>query len=116
MIARAHRFHGYGSLRFVYSRGQVVRGSLCMVKFTPNPKRKTWRAAVVVSRKVHKSAMVRNRIRRRLYEIIRTTIPADFPSTDIVFVVHSAEIAAMPAEELHTTVVAQLHKVIYSST
>ena len=116
MIARAHRFHGYGSLRFVYSRGHVVRGSLCMVKFAPNPKRKTWRAAVVVSRKVHKSAVVRNRIRRRIYEIIRITVPADLPPLDIVFVVHSAEIAAMPAAELHTTVVAQLNKVIYSNT
>lgn len=116
MIARAHRFHGYGSLRYVYSRGQVVRGSLCMVKYAPNPKRKTWRATVVVSRKVHKSAVVRNRIRRRIYEIIRLHIPATMQPTDIVCVVHSAEIAEMPAAELEKTLVAQLQKVIYSNT
>jgi ribonuclease P protein component len=115
MIAQSHRFHGYGSLRFVYSRGQIVRGSLCMFKYAPNPKRKTWRAAVVVSKKVHKSAVVRNRIRRRIYEIIRLHIPADFTPTDIVCIVHSEQTATMPATELQATVVAQLQKVIYSS-
>jgi ribonuclease P protein component len=115
MIARAHRFHGYGSLRFVYSRGQVVRGSLCMFKYASNPKRKTWRVAVVVSRKVHKSAVVRNRIRRRVYDIVRHAVSADLPATDIVCVVHSADIATMPADELQKTLVAQLEKVIYSN-
>lgn len=41
------------------------------VRFRPNPKRDGYRAAVVVSKKVSKSAVARNRIRRRLYEAIR---------------------------------------------
>jgi len=71
MISRAHRFHGYNSLNFVYRNGQTVRGPLFALKYALNQRRKTYRAAVVVSRKVHKSAVARNRMRRRLYACLR---------------------------------------------
>lgn len=48
-----------------------MRGPLFSIKSVLNNRRSTYRAAVVVSRKVHKSAVTRNRIRRRLYEILR---------------------------------------------
>jgi ribonuclease P protein component len=110
MIARAHRFHGYGSLRHVYARGQVVRGPLFALKYLRNDRRKTYRAAVVVSKKVHKSAVVRNRIRRRLYEALRLQLPKDIPPYDIVLIVYSESAATIPADELHAQVTAQLTK------
>lgn len=72
MISKAHRFRGPVSLRFVYRQGHTVRGPLFSTKTTLNNRRSSYRAAVVVSRKVHKSAVARNRIRRRLYETIRS--------------------------------------------
>lgn len=110
MIARANRFHGYNSLRQVYTRGSVVRGQFTALKFLDNPKRTQYRAAVVVSRKVHKSAVVRNRIRRRIYELIRTNVSADGPTYDLVFVVYSDQAAAIPAIELEKQIVSQLIK------
>lgn len=104
MIARAHRFHGLNSLRTVYNRGQTVRGSLTATKFMINPRRRSYRAAVVVSRKVHKSAVVRNRIRRRIYEIIRALEPDISEPYDIVITVFSEQIATMPDEELRGTI------------
>lgn len=71
MISRLHRFHGYNSLRQVYRHGSTVRGPFFSIKAFENTRRKTYRLAVVVSRKVNKSAVVRNRIRRRLYEAVR---------------------------------------------
>jgi ribonuclease P protein component len=68
MLSRAHRFHGYGSLKNVYRSGNTARGPLFAVKAVPNPRRKDYRVAVVVSRKINKSAVARNRMRRRLYE------------------------------------------------
>jgi ribonuclease P protein component len=68
MISRTNRFHGYNSLRNVYRHGNTARGPLFAVKSLQNPRRKSYRLAVVVSRKVNKSAVARNRIRRRLYE------------------------------------------------
>lgn len=110
MIARTHRFHGHGSLRFVYKHGQIIRGPLLVLKYARNDRRKTWRAAVVVSRKVHKSAVVRNRIRRRIYELLRLQL-ADFPEPiDIVYIVHGDAVATQCAADLEQMITGQLQK------
>lgn len=109
MLDRTHRFHGLGSLRFVYRHGETARGPLGAMKFARNQRRSAWRTAVVVSRKVHKSAVVRNRIRRRIYEVIRAVGPQITVPFDMVFIAYNDQIARMPADELHVFIVAQLH-------
>ena len=108
MLGRKNRFHGHGSLRFVYRNGKTVRGPLCALKFTPNDKRKEYRLAIVVSKKVHKSAVVRNRIRRRLYEAYRLESPGFKGPFDLVLTVFNEQIATIPAEEVRILVRAQL--------
>ena len=56
--------------------------------------------AVVVSKKVAKSAVVRNRIRRRLYEAVRVQRSLENHPFDVVFVVFDVKIAEIPAQEL----------------
>jgi ribonuclease P protein component len=107
MLNRAHRFHGYNSLRFVRRQGKVVRGPVCALKFVANSRIKQYRVAVVVSKKVHKSAVVRNRIRRRIYEIIRQNVAPDQP-VDLVFIIYSEEAATMPADRLKKQILSQL--------
>lgn len=110
MIDRTHRFQGHGSLRFVYQKGKVIRGPFCSLKFIENKRRDEYRLAVVVSRKVHKSAVVRNRIRRRIYEIVRRDADAICGPFDLVFTVYNDQLATMPADELQTAVIGQLKK------
>ncbi|MBP6962640.1 ribonuclease P protein component [Candidatus Saccharibacteria bacterium] len=69
MIGRANRFHGHRSVSNV--RGEVAHGRLMSIRFTKN-KKGDYRAAVVVSKKIAPSAVVRNRIRRRIFELVRT--------------------------------------------
>lgn len=94
----------------MYKHGQIVRGPLSVLKYVRNERGKTWRAAVVVSRKVHKSAVVRNRIRRRIYELIRLNLAAFEVPVDLVFIAHSETLATMPAPELARVVGVQLQK------
>lgn len=110
MIGRAHRFHGYGSLRYVYKNGKTVRGPLTTLKFTVNDRRDSYRLAVVVSKKVHKSAVVRNRIRRRVYEAFRR-LAAEDQGYDLVLTVFSERVATMAAGELDTVVREQLSQI-----
>lgn len=110
MIIRTHRFHGYNSLRHVYSRGTTVRGSFLALKYIVNQRRSSYRAAVVVSRKVHKSAIVRNRIRRRIYEVIRNNQAGISQPYDIVITVFNEQLATMPASELQAAVIELLYK------
>ncbi len=102
MLGSLHRFHGPTSLGFVYKRGQVVRGAQLSLKYVLNQRRNTYRIAVVVSRKVDKSAVVRNRIRRRIYEIVRGVSGDIHGPYDIVFTVFSNQLAtSKPADLQH---------------
>jgi len=115
MIAKPHRFHGYGSLRGVYGHGQTVRGPLLSLKFTFRGSRHAYRAAVVVSRKVNKSAVVRNRIRRRVYEVVRgqeKRLPAGL---DLIFTVFSDELVSLDQSKLERTVTGLLQKAIQAT-
>lgn len=100
MLSFTHRFHGHGSLRYVYKNGQAVRSRVLTVKYVKNPHRKHSRFAVVVSKKVHKGAVGRNRIRRRIYEVIREELGEFHGINDVVVLVFSNEVITMPAPEL----------------
>ena len=106
MISSKNRFHGYNSLRNVYRHGQISRGALFAVKVLPNPRRQNYRLAVVVSRKVDKSAVARNRIRRRLYEISRELGEQINQPHDIVITVFHNTVL----ETSHPELAAQLKK------
>lgn len=108
MIPYAHRFHGHSSLRYVYTHGKAERSHILTIKWVTNPHRKKTRVAVVVSKKIIKSAVGRNRIRRRLYEYIRHQLPAFTKTYDIVLIATSAELATMPYNELVDQVYSQL--------
>ena len=110
MLARQHRFHGLNSLSYAYRNGQTVRGSQLTLKYVLNTRKQTYRVAVVVSRKVDKSAVVRNRIRRRVYEAVRlhaTDIKAPY---DLVFTVFSVQLAELDTPQLEQLVVEQLER------
>lgn len=105
MLSAAHRFHGHGSLRYVYKNGRAIRSHTITIKYTKNSHRRTSRFAVVVSKKVHKSAVGRNRIRRRLYEVIRHELPRFKSPHDVAVMVFSGEVLTMPSEELREAIV-----------
>ena len=100
MIIRKNRFHGLNSLRHVYRNGKVVRNPNLSVRVSVNDRRQTYRCAVVVAKKVSKSAVVRNRIRRRLYELVRQESGDISKPYDIVITVFTPQLAQMPATEL----------------
>ncbi len=110
MISQSHRFHGHGSLRYVYQQGKIVRGPLISIKYIENSRRTKYRLAVVVSKKVSKSAVIRNRIRRRLYEAVRTTQDPITNPFDMVMTVFHDKLAEIPSDELHRMVRAQLRQ------
>jgi ribonuclease P protein component len=109
MFARQFRFHGHNSLRFVYQTGKSAYTQHLKVLWVPEGHT---RIAVVVSKKVHKSAVVRNRIRRRLYELVRTYAKAEgvlFGS--VIIVVQNDTVASMSADVLREEVAGLLQKI-----
>lgn len=101
MISRSRRFRGQKDIEFVYRKGRAARLGFMGAKAVP-AKKDDYRLAVVVSRKVNKSAVVRNRIRRRLYEQFRL-ISKDRGQAimfDIVLSVYDDKLAKLPPNEL----------------
>jgi ribonuclease P protein component len=110
MITRSHRFHGYGSLKYVYRNGDTARGTLFSIKSVANPRRNSYRLAVVVSRKVNKSAVIRNRIRRRIYETFKEFEPQIQGSPDIVLTIFNDTVAEEPIKNLSKQLKKQLQE------
>ena len=100
MLAKLFRFHGYGSLKFVYSKGKTTRARYLSLKYIANSRRQESRVAIVVSKKITKKAPERNRMRRRLYEIVRKDWGNIKPGYDLVITVFDERVGTIPAPEL----------------
>lgn len=98
MLAKENRFRGRTSLGLVFRRGRTSRSAGLLIRFYPTSKT-GFRAAVVVSRKVHKNAVVRNRIRRRIYEFI-SRHKSSIKNGDIVVTVLDTKLKSCSFEEL----------------
>lgn len=110
MISRINRFHGRASIQRLYKNGKMVRSGSLSMRFAPNSHRDQYRLAVVVSRKVSKSAVVRNRIRRRVYENVRILSNSFTAPYDLMIIAYDESLADMPAESLRLDVVKLLSK------
>ncbi|MDO4611323.1 MAG: ribonuclease P protein component [Candidatus Saccharibacteria bacterium] len=101
MLSKKYRFHSRGGVRYVYKNGKTVRRSKASLVFCDNERGFT-RVSVVVSKKVNKSAVGRNRIRRRVYEVIRKNFELVPKGRDYIFVIFSKEFLKMKNAELET--------------
>ena len=99
MLNKKFRFHSRGGVRFVYQKGKTIRKPGMSLVFLKNEKKFT-RVAVVVSKKVFKSAVKRNRIRRRVYEALRVNFDLIPKEYDYIFVIFSKDVLTMPFFEL----------------
>ena len=108
MLSQKFRFHGHGSLRYLHRNGLTVRDRALLLKYTENKRRTHSRVAVVVGKKVAKSAAKRNRIRRRLFEVIRLHWNHISPHHDLMFTIFSAEFLTMPPQEVERHIVTLL--------
>ena len=102
MIPFDNRFHGHSSLSFVYKNGKAVRSSWFIIKSIKNPRRDKTRVAVIISKKVLKGAVKRNRVRRQIYEYVNKLIPKIDTPQDIAIIVLSGELFTAPQKEIFT--------------
>ena len=100
MLSHRNRFHGHGSLRFVYTHGSKKRTRDIGLHTIEKSKRVHSRFAIIVSKKIHKSAVKRNRVRRRLYEIVRHILPEIKQTQDFVITVFTPEVITMEKENI----------------
>jgi ribonuclease P protein component len=93
---------------FSRSKKIVIDGFLFLI----SPARGAGKFAVVVGKKVSKKAVVRNRLRRQVYEILRTELLGKNLDKNIIFLYRGAEILDASAREKLTTACQKLLKKI----
>lgn len=103
MLASKYRFHSRGGVKYTYQKGKTIRTPKFSLVFAPNQHGKQ-RFAVVISKKVIKSAVGRNRVRRRVYEAIRLNLTEIPESYDYIFIVFSKDLKTMEFTELEKLV------------
>lgn len=105
MISKTHRFKGRGGITHVYRRGRTVRAPYCSMRLVDNRSTEGYHLSIVVSKKVDKRAVVRNRIRRRLYEEFRRQLKGrEMTNKDMVVSVFAVQLATVPASEINSIV------------
>ena len=103
MLNKKYRFHSRGGVNYTYKHGKTIRTPNISLVYNKNEKGFE-RFAVVVSKKVLKSAVGRNKIRRRVYEAIRLELPKYRLPMDFIFVIYNKSIKDQPFSELQKTV------------
>lgn len=100
MLARAYRLRQSRDIARVYKKGSYGSGNGVLSAKALASGHRDSRAVVVVSKKIDKRAVVRNRLRRRLVGDLEShweTLKAGY---DIVVSVHS-DVSGLPAPQLH---------------
>lgn len=108
MLTRPHRLTAKSDFAKLFAKGRPFHARGLTVKAAPNGRTAT-RVGFVVSTKVSKRSVVRNRIRRRLREIVRLRLEALPPGLDVAFIV-KAELVPLEHAELVKTVEFLLEK------
>lgn len=103
MLSKKYRFHSRGGVQYTYKHGKTIRTPKISLVHNKND-RGFQRFAVTVSKKVSKTAVGRNRIRRRVYEAIRLELPEFTAKRDNIFVVYSKDIGRMDFQELRALI------------
>lgn len=110
MISGKYRFHGYGALKYLFGHGKTYRFKSVSIRVSHNPRRTHSRLAVVVSKKVLKAAPKRNRVRRRVYEVLRTNWQHVKPSHDILLTVYDPNVYDMEHQQLTNEIIDALQR------
>ncbi|MCL2002026.1 ribonuclease P protein component [Candidatus Saccharibacteria bacterium] len=111
MLPSKYRFHSRGGVQATLRAGKTERGEKVSVVWAKNSRGGT-RFGVTIGKKTLKSAVGRNRVRRRTYEIIRGWLgaQAERPQLDVIVILYSAEFREMPYGEFRERLVGLLSK------
>jgi len=91
-----------------FTSGRRFNNPELSIIYTPGT---TLRGAAVVSKKVAKSAVTRNTLRRRLYATLRA-VAAEAGVTGVVIIIAKPALATLPREAQHQTLYQLLSKVV----
>ena len=104
MLSPPNRLRKAADIQEVLKRGRKVRLGMASVSICNRPKDHTARAAIVVGKRVHKSAVVRHRVQRILRQVSRKIIKQEPYGYDMVVIANPDSLQVTSAVELESIV------------
>ncbi|MEN9215985.1 MAG: ribonuclease P protein component [Gloeomargarita sp. HHBFW_bins_162] len=83
-LPRSYRLRGHRVFAAFYQNHQQQRGHFFRLRYRPHPDAQSIQAAVVVSSKISKKAVQRNRLKRQMRAAIRQLLPQCTPGWQMV--------------------------------
>ncbi|WP_247215583.1 ribonuclease P protein component [Synechococcus sp. C9] len=83
-MPRCYRLRGHRVFAALYQHHRQVRGQFFRLRYRPHPEGTGLEVAVVVSSKVSKKAVQRNRLKRQIRAALRQLLPACTPAWQMV--------------------------------
>lgn len=108
MLAKSQRLRSGRDIERVYRQGRYGGSQLLNIKVLRHPNYSS-RAVVVVGKKISKKAVIRNRQRRRLSELLSKDWQQILPGCDIVVTVKT-DVSATPVVQLESDLLAALKR------
>ena len=85
MLSKAHRLHKEKDFKKTFQKGRSFFTKALGVKVLKN-NLKTSRFGIVVSTKISKKAVVRNKVKRQIREVLRSQLDKVKPGYDVVII------------------------------
>lgn len=95
----------------VFKKGEIINSIFFLIRFRPNNFFFS-RFLVIVSSKISKKAVIRNKIKRRINEIIRLNILENKPGYDLIITAKSI-VLNQKHSEFKKSLINELDKIIY---
>lgn len=108
MLAKNHRLRAAKDIQRVSRQGRWAAGSNLTIRTLPN-RFQTVRVGVIISKKVDKRAVVRNRARRRVQEQLRLILPNLIIGSDILIYIRK-DLVDLKPEQLKNELDIQLKR------
>lgn len=89
MLPRPHRLTKKKDFDLTYQQGKAVGGRLFLIRFKSNQEGRI-RVGIVISKKVAKKAVTRNKLKRRIREIVRSVALERKENVDLVIIAKKA--------------------------
>lgn len=87
MLPKANRLTKKAEFKEVLSRGKTIQGRLFTLKYLEKEPEFPTKVGIIVSKKIAKRAVYRNKARRRLKEVLRNYVKSLNPGLNMAFLV-----------------------------
>jgi len=108
MIARPYRLRTAADFNKTYQRGRSTNADSMYIKYYQSHHASS-KVAVVVSKKVSKRAVTRNRSKRRVIEVVRKNWQSVLPGYNFIITIKQ-DLSKAPAAEVEATVLSLLKR------